>query len=157
MNVSSASPPALRPTALPMAPKQGDHSRASQTAAVGDGTLTAEAAAGERLFVLEACRDSDGHVSAERCMDAFEQHAEGSLDGWSQACAPFGRTDLKIGEVFVSRFGPSLSESVVRWEMALEDDGCGVVRAIGVRQRESSTLRVFEAMAPGASTTHRCL
>lgn len=33
--------------------------------------------------------------------------------------------------------------------MCLEDDGCGVVRAIGVRRTDSSTLSVFEAMAPG--------
>ena len=33
--------------------------------------------------------------------------------------------------------------------MCLEDDGCGVVRAIGVRRASESTLSVFEAMAPG--------
>jgi hypothetical protein len=33
--------------------------------------------------------------------------------------------------------------------MRLEDDGCGVVRAIGVRRADTSTLSVFEAMAPG--------
>ena len=33
--------------------------------------------------------------------------------------------------------------------MRLEDDGCGVVSAIGVRRADTSTLSVFEAMAPG--------
>ena len=33
--------------------------------------------------------------------------------------------------------------------MCLEDDGCGVARVIGVRRSDSSTLTVFEAMAPG--------
>jgi hypothetical protein len=38
------------------------------------------------------------------------------------------------------------------WHMSLEDDCCGAVRFIGCREREGSTLAVFEALGSGDAT-----
>jgi len=53
------------------------------------------------------CRDEDGRVQASKCMDAFEQHAQGTLHGWTQSASPFGRTNLEVGQVYVAQHGPS--------------------------------------------------
>eukprot|EP01043_Picozoa_sp_COSAG02_P020934 COSAG02_NODE_1048_length_14977_cov_26.690953_4_plen_312_part_00 len=168
----SDSPPSLRPAVLPVERQE---------------SAAENQAAGERLSLLQICRDENGCVLASKCMDTFEKHAQGSLDGWTQSASPFGRTNLEVGQVYVAQHGPSKPGSAydtmmnapplaytyeftrslthkhctqthsfslcvycrTRWEMCLEDDGCGVVRAIGVRRTDSTTLSVFEAMAPG--------
>jgi hypothetical protein len=96
----SASPPSLRPAVLPLeAGRSRDHPHHSVN---NEG-----AAADERLALLRSCRDDSGRVQAGKCMDAFEKHAQGVLEGWSQPTAPFARTNIEVGEVLVSQHGPS--------------------------------------------------
>ena len=89
----SVSPPSLRPAVLPI----DSH----------DAAVAEKRAAAERLSLLRMCRDENGCVQASKCMDAFEQHAQGILDGWGQSAAPFGRTNLEVGQVYVAQHGPS--------------------------------------------------
>ena len=89
----SASPPSLRPAVLPLEAERSVNNE--------------EAAADERLALLRSCRDDSGRVQAGKCMDAFEKHAQGVLEGWSQPTAPFARTNIEVGEVLVSQHGPS--------------------------------------------------
>jgi hypothetical protein len=65
-----------------------------------------DAQAGTELELLRQCRNSSGEVVASQCMDLFTRHSKGQLPQWTVSAAPFARTNLRIGEVFVGQHGP---------------------------------------------------